>query len=85
MVNESALKEVLIALFEDSRTNFIMAASLTNEIAALREAVRGLDPTFREVLEAKRNESEARGEEHIRNAIAEYDARIQRLKDGQVC
>jgi hypothetical protein len=56
-----------------------------NEIAALRETVRGLDPTFREVLEVKRDESEAIGERHIHNAIAEYDQIVQRLKDGYVC
>jgi hypothetical protein len=85
MIDESALKETLLYLAEDNRTNYIMIASLTNEIAALRETVRGLDPTFREVLEVKRDESEAIGERHIHNAIAEYDQIVQRLKDGYVC
>jgi hypothetical protein len=85
MVDESKLKETLLFLAEDNRANYIMIASLTNEIAALREAVRGLDPTFPEVLEVKRDESEARGEEHIHNALSEYDRIIQKLKDGQGC
>jgi len=85
MINESRLRETLLYLAEDNRINYIMIASLTNEIAALRETVRGLDPTFREVLEVKRDESQERGEEHIRNAIAEYDQIIQRLKEGYVC
>ena len=85
MVDESRLREMLLYLAEDNRTNYIMIASLTNEIAALREAVRGLDPTFHEVLEVKRDESEERGQEHIDNALAEYDQIIQRLKDGYVC
>ena len=85
MIDESALKETLLYLAEDNRTNYIMIASLTNEIAALRETVRGLDPTFREVLEVKRDESEAIGERHINNAIAEYDQIVQRLKEGYVC
>ena len=79
MIDESALKETLLYLAEDNRTNYIMIASLTNEIAALREAVRGLDLTFPEVLEVKRDESEVRGEAHIDNALSEYDRIIQRL------
>lgn len=85
MINESALKETLIALFEDSRTNFIMIASLTNEIAALREAVRGLDPTFADVLEQKRDEREAIGTQKVESVLAGYDLTIQRLKEGHVC
>jgi hypothetical protein len=85
MIDESALKETLLYLAEDSRTNYVMIASLTNEIASLREAVRGLDPTFHEVLEVKRDESQERGAEHIDNAIAQYDSIIQKLKEGYVC
>jgi hypothetical protein len=85
MIDESRLRETLLYLAEDNRTNYIMIASLTNEIAALREAVRGLDPTFREVLEMKRDESQEVGEEHIHNALSEYDRIIQRLKDRYVC
>ena len=85
MIDESALKETLLYLAEDNRTNYIMIASLVNEIAALREAVRGLDPTFADVLEQKRDESEAIGDEKIRASIAAYDLIIQKLREGHVC
>ena len=67
MVNESKLKETLLYLAEDNRTNYIMIASLVNEVAALRETVRALDPTFGDVLEQRRDESEARGKYSKRN------------------
>jgi hypothetical protein len=85
MVNEMALKDSLIMLAMDAKTNFIMIASLTNELAALRESVRGLDPTFVDVLEMKRDESEVRGGDSVQRAIAGYDALIQRLTSGQGC
>ena len=49
MIDESALKETLLYLAEDNRTNSHHDCVSTNEIAALREAVRGLDLTFPEV------------------------------------
>lgn len=85
MVNESALKNTLIYLAEDAKTNYTMIASLVNEIAALRETVKGLDPTFSDVLEVKRDESQDRADEKIRASLAAYDSLIQRLKDGLGC
>jgi hypothetical protein len=84
-MNEPALRDTLIMLAMDAKTNFTMIASLTNEVAALRESVRGLDPTFVEVLEQKRDESEVRGEEIIQRVLLGYDALIQRLTSGQGC
>jgi len=37
-----------------ARSNYLMISSLGAEVIALRETIRGLDPTFAEVLAQKR-------------------------------
>lgn len=85
MVNESALKDTLLALATSNRTNYIMFTSVLNELAALRETVRGLDPTFSDVMENRRAAEAESGSEIVRSVIAGHDQIIQRLTDGYVC
>jgi len=54
LINEASLKDVLLALATQSKTQYVMLSSILNELAALRETVRDLDPIFGEVLEQKR-------------------------------
>jgi hypothetical protein len=54
LVNETALRDTLLSIVTDARTKYIMLSSTLNKLAALRETVRGLDPTFRDVMEQKR-------------------------------
>lgn len=56
MIDEIVLKDALLALVERSKAQYLMLTSLQNELAALRETVRGLDPTFPDVLEGKRKD-----------------------------
>jgi len=54
LINEASLKDVLLALATQSKTQYVMLSSILNELAALRETVRDLDPIFGGVLEQKR-------------------------------
>jgi hypothetical protein len=85
MVNESALKDTLIAFATQNRTSFITISTLLNEVAALRETVRGLDPTFGDVMGNRRAILEETGAETVRDAIAGYDEIIRLLEHGHVC
>jgi hypothetical protein len=69
----------------ENRSTFVMSASILNELAALRETVRGLDPTFADVIEQKRKEAEERGFEAVARVLAGLDEMIQQLKSGYVC
>ncbi len=85
MINEVALKDALLALAQQSKTHYIAFSSVLNEVAALRETVRGLDPTFSEVLETKRLESAQAQAEIVKITIRLHDEIIGRLKAGEVC
>lgn len=84
MTKEDSLREAMIALNEDAKNQYIMLSSILAELDALRETVRGLDPTFADVLEQKRQESAARTGLIAQTAIALYDEKSRMLKDGEV-
>jgi ABC-type protease/lipase transport system fused ATPase/permease subunit len=85
MIDESNLRDVLTGLAMETRSAFVMSAAVLNELTALRETVRGLDPTFADVIEQKRKEAEARGSVEVARVLAGIDEMIERLKNGYVC
>jgi hypothetical protein len=85
MVNESALRDALLAFNEDAKSQYIMLSSILAELDALRETVRGLDPTFADVMEQKRRESAEKNAAIVQAVIAGYDEKFQQMKDGYVC
>ena len=85
MVNESALRDALLAFNEDAKSQYIMLSSILAELEALRETVRGLDPTFGDVMEQKRRESAEKNADIVQAVIAEYDEKFRQMKDGYVC
>lgn len=85
MINENALRDALLALATDGRSNYVMISSVLNELAAVREIVRGLDPTSTDALDQKCQEAAQRDAESARVVIARYDEIIRRLYDGEVC
>ena len=85
MINETALRDALLALTENQKTHYVMLSSILDEVAALRETVRGLDPTFSDVLEAKRLESAESTSDIVKTTIQMHDEIIRRLKSGEVC
>ena len=85
MINENALRDALLALATDGRSNYVMISSVLNELAAIREIVRGLDPTFAHILDQKRQGAAQGDAESVRVVIARYDEIIRRLYNGEVC
>ena len=61
-----------------------MLSSLLNEVVALRETVRALDPAFSEVLESRRKESQESNAGNVAALVDSYDQIIERLKAGQI-
>ena len=78
MVNEQVLLESLVALTETSKAQIVMIAGIGSEVAALRETVRALDPTFDDVLAKKREENSFL--ETARQAVRLLDDAVMRLK-----
>jgi hypothetical protein len=85
MINETKLRETLVTLAMQLKENHIATFSALGELASLREAVRGLDPTFQEVIEKTRKETRQKIGAEFQSHLQAYDSLIQRLKDGQVC
>jgi len=54
-------KVILQGMAIQQRTFYVAIDSMMSEIVALRETVRGLDPTFSEVMERRRKEAFADG------------------------
>jgi hypothetical protein len=85
IINESNLRDVLTGFAMENRSAFIMTNAVLNELTALRETVRGLDPTFADVIEQKRNEAEVRAAAEVARVLAGIDAMIESLKNRYVC
>jgi dsDNA-specific endonuclease/ATPase MutS2 len=85
MINVNALRETLIDLAEYAKNQLLLTASAMNEIAALREAISGLDPTVSDILKQKKLEAERNSSEALQIAVQKLDEKIRKLKVGQVC
>jgi hypothetical protein len=62
-----------------------MISSMLNEVAALRETVRGLDPTFSEVLEQRREQEAVKQAKVVAAVLRQCDDMLRRLTVGEVC
>ena len=85
MINENALRDALLALALELKTNYLTTTALVHEVAALRETVRGLDPTFADLLEQKRQESAQAAAKVEKAVIWTLDELMRRLTVGEVC
>jgi hypothetical protein len=85
MINESALRDTLLAIVNDSKTLYLMISALNDEIAAMRETVQGLDPTFSDVMAVRMKEIEKQKAPIVQAATDLYDEIFQRVRDGYVC
>jgi rubrerythrin len=84
-INETNLRQALIVFATSLKAQHTMIASVLAELVSLREAVRGLDPTFEEVIERTRKETFQKIAEDTQSHLREYDSLIQLLKDGGIC
>jgi hypothetical protein len=85
VIREDALRDALLASAESAKGHYIMLSSMLAEIQAVRETVRGLDPTFSEAIEHKRAQIYEDDAPIRREIIAGHDEIIRRLKAGEVC
>jgi hypothetical protein len=85
MINETNLRQTLVTLATLLKQQHTAMSSGLAELASLREAVRGLDPTFGEVIEKTRKETARKIAADIQSHLQEYDSLIQLLRDGGVC
>jgi hypothetical protein len=81
MINENALKEVLVTLAEINKSQYSLIVDLTSEIAALEETMRALDPTFADTFAQRRKQAAQKAGASSQTALARYDNLIQKMKD----
>lgn len=80
MIDEPSLVACLVALVDLHKTQYLSFSALLNEVAALRETVRALDPTFADVIEQKRKEQEYQMREVVQQQVALLDDLIRIVK-----
>ena len=85
MVNEAALRDALLSLVEWQKAQYLVFSAALNELASLRETVRGLDPTFADVIEQKRKEQEETTKQIVVKQAQIFDLIIERVKSGYIC
>lgn len=85
MINENALRDTLLSLAADTKANYVMISSLTNELAALREAVIALDPNLADKVEQRSQAAAKENAAILEAGIARHDEIIRRLDVGEVC
>ena len=84
MINENALKDVLVTLAEISKSQYSLIVDLTSEVAALEKTVSALDPTFADTFVQRRKQAAQKALASSQTALARYDDLIQKMKDGLV-
>jgi hypothetical protein len=82
MVNEQMLVESMVALVQTCKQQSELIARITSEFVALRETVRGLDPTFGDVLAQKRVDHSAQAVMDETNRLLDELAR--RLRESLI-
>jgi hypothetical protein len=85
MSNNVALQQTLIVLAHTCKTSALLLASLAVEVAALRETVSVLDPTFQETFGNRNQEYQNQVSQRFPDVTDLFDNLIQRLKDGEIC
>jgi ribosomal protein L16 Arg81 hydroxylase len=86
MINEPALKDALLALSEQCKTQYLVLSSVSGEVAALREMLRdAIGDRFSATFAQYQAAQIAKTSSIESSAIELLDEIIQRLKDGEVC
>ena len=82
MIYEDNLNETLIGITNHCRSLYEHVSLLLEEVAALRDTVRGLDPTFDDVFAMRKNDISAA--EIRKSGLRQYDQIIEQLRGGSV-
>jgi hypothetical protein len=84
MINENALRDVLVTLAEINKSQYSLIVDLTGEIAALEKTMSALDPTFANTFAQRRKQAVQKVLASSQTALAQYDHLIQKMRDGLV-
>jgi hypothetical protein len=76
---DAQTKDAILAVLTGQKGHYIAIASMTAEIVALRETVRGLDPTFSDVMEVKRLQAFQEDDAVRTSILGSYDELIRRV------
>ena len=82
-INQARLRTALVCSVLDDKHQAEQIWKLREEVDALRDAVRGLDPTFDDVLKRKRKARSKPAK--LAAMLAIYDDIIAKLRAGHVC
>lgn len=77
MVDESLLRDTLVQLAIGVKKNYLMLSATLDELAAVRETVRGLDPTFSDVLQERQQKQAQEQYEIVSMQAKRLDALIE--------
>ena len=83
MINEAKLRQTLIILADSVKKQHDALWAAMDEILALRQTVRGLDPTFDDVF--RQRKADLSSAEFRAEMSKLYDDLIHILKSGDVC
>ena len=78
---EKNTKALFHFLLEWQKTHYLGLSAMTSELSALRETVRGLDPTFSEIMEQRRSQESEASSEAVQQIAGEFE-RMIRVLDG---
>jgi hypothetical protein len=65
MINLLLLRDTLVLLATEQKKLYLMLSAKLNELAAVRESVRGLDPTFSDVFQERQQRSAQESDEVV--------------------
>ncbi|HTC61522.1 MAG TPA: hypothetical protein VK709_01655 [Candidatus Saccharimonadales bacterium] len=78
MVDESSLRDSLILVATELKKQYLMLSAILNELAAVRESVRGLDPTFSDVLAERQRRIAVEPDKSVSAQVKILDGLIDR-------
>jgi hypothetical protein len=85
VINEPALRDALLALTEVAKRQAELLVSLTAEVAAVRDSMKGLDPTFDDTFAMKRQQVLQKQLPSYGGLIFSLEEITRKLKSGEVC
>jgi hypothetical protein len=81
-MNDAALRKTLTAMLKSHRAQMSILRDLVARIDAIEASIQGLDPTFRDVLTVRLQETKQKAEAIYAGAIDAIDGAISRVKNG---
>jgi hypothetical protein len=84
MPENERIRAILTYIVMMLKSNSELTLQLSAEVAALLSAVSGLDPTFQDVLIAKRKEVDDAGAALIQQNLSKFDEILRLIESGGI-